>query len=64
MIAPATKDKNAIKDTRLASHPCNLLLLNHLSPSARNKKIIPANEMYIFSIDKDIYFIPLMINSC
>jgi len=52
--APKSNDKKARNDTIPASQPFNLFLLNHISPIAKNKKIIPAKEIYILSIETDI----------
>ncbi len=51
IIAPETKLKYAKRDITFANQPVNFFLLNQIRPNAINNKIIPTNEMYIFSID-------------
>jgi len=43
----------AIKDTKPASHPCNLCLLSKIRPVAMNNKIMPANDIHIFKSETD-----------
>ncbi len=46
----------ANRETIPARKPFSLYRLNKISPMDKIKKIIPANEIYIFSMDGDISF--------
>ena len=55
---PTIRHMYAITDTIPAMIPRSLCLLSKIKPIDKIRSIIPANDIYIFSIDGDIIFTP------
>lgn len=45
-----------------ANQPFSLYRLSNISPMAKSRKIIPANEIHIFNIDNDMIFTSTPLN--
>ncbi len=56
---PKIKQMYANNETILAIQPFSLCLPRYINPIAKNKKIIPAKDIYILSMEIDIFFTPV-----